>query len=88
MLEDADIFSYIRSGCHADVYDRQSTYINAHLSNDLTVDQIAKIMWDAFYTELCVYDEFSLNKQTAKRIIGEPSKFDSLAKEIRNKMAY
>jgi hypothetical protein len=89
MLEDADVFGYIKTcAAHADCYDRQAEYINTHLSNDLTVDQIAKIMWDAFYNELCVYEQFVLNKQTAKGIIGEPSKFDGLAKEIRKQMVY
>jgi hypothetical protein len=88
MLEDADLYSYIKNGCHADAYDRQATYINDHLSKDLSTDQISKIIWNAFYAELCVYEQFSLNKQTAKGIIGEPSKFDGLAKEIRKQMSY
>jgi|ERR1017187_4515807 hypothetical protein len=88
MLEDADFFGYIKIGALADIYDRQATYINEHLSKDLSTDQIAKIIWNAFYTELCVYEQFSLNKQTAKGILGEPSKFDGLAKEIRKQMTY
>ena len=88
MLEDADIFRYIASGCHADCYDRQATYINDRLSKDLSTDQIAKIIWNAFYTELCVYEQFSINKQAAKGVIGDPSKFDGLAKEIRKQMVY
>jgi hypothetical protein len=88
MLEDADLYSYIKNGYHADAYDRQASYINDHLSKDLSTDQISKIIWNAFYTELCVYEQFAINKQTAKAIIGERSKFDGLAKEIRKQMSY
>lgn len=88
MLEDTDILGYIKLGALADCYDRQAEYINDHLSNDLSVSQISKIIWNAFYAELCVYEQFAINRQTAKGIIGEPSRFDDVAKEIRKQMGY
>jgi hypothetical protein len=88
MLEDHDVFGYIKSGSHADAYDRQSAYINDHLSKDLSIDQISKIIWEAFYRELCVCEHFSINRKTAKSIVGDPERFDPIAKEIRKQMAY
>lgn len=88
MLEDADAFGYIQKGALADCYDQQANYINERLSNDLSVDQIAKIIWNAFFHELCVYDDVKLSKKEAIAIIGDPSRFEVLAKLIRKQLKY
>jgi len=88
LLEDADIFGYIRSGALATIYDQQASIINAHLSDDLSIDQISKVIWNAFYSELCVCEGFTLDKKEAVAILGEPIRFQSIARDIRKKNGF
>ena len=88
LLEDEDVFGYILNGCHADAYDHQAQFINDRLSKDLTVAQIAKIVWSGFYLELFVNDGFIVDRKQAEAVMGGSERFLGIAKKIREKMEF
>lgn len=89
ILEDADALRYIVAGADHAQYDLSASRIFAKLSNDLSVAQIEKIIWNEFYYDFCVgtigntNDYFAIDKTQARYILGEPSRFNGIAKNIR-----
>jgi len=92
LLEDADVLGYIKMGADHNQYDRSAKKIFDKLSIDLSVDQITKIIWDSFYSDFLVCtvgnssDYFAVDKNQAGYILGEPSRFFGIAKNIRHIM--
>lgn len=94
LLEDKDILGYIKAGCTATIYDAQAASITEQLSADLSLAQIAKIIWNAFYAHLGISvvhttkREFVLDKKQAVYVLGEPERFLDIAKLIRQMIKY
>jgi hypothetical protein len=95
LLEDADVFGYIHSGgAYPDVYDQHAVLIEESLSPDLSVSQISRIIWNAFYDQLCVCtigdtdEPFVVSKRQAVYLIGDAGRFKALAKDIRKLVKY
>lgn len=90
MLEDADLFGYIRAGAYATEHDRIAELIFPKLSEDLSLSQIQDIVWDSFYLELCqctIGNEtelWVLDRDQARVIIGDPERFKGIALNIRH----
>ena len=90
MLEDADLFGFIRAGAYADTYDQAAEIIFPKLSKDLSISQIQNIVWEAFYQDFCVCtvggakDPWILDKDSAGSIIGSPERFKGIALNVRH----
>jgi hypothetical protein len=90
ILEDADLFGYIRAGAYVDTYDPAADRILPRLFKDQTLAQIQAIVWSAFYTEFCTgtiggsEEPFALDKDEAMAIIGGPERFQGIALNIRD----
>jgi len=90
MLEDADLFGFIREGAYATSYDDCAEDIFSHLSKDLSIEQINNIIWDVFYHRFCVCvvggtgESFVLDKAQAATILGSPDRYKDLAFNIRH----
>lgn len=89
LLEDADILGYIKAGADHAEYDKAAIKIHEKLSADLSVAQIERIVWEAFYYDFLVCtvgnsNEFwSVGKNQARYILGPPDRFAGIAKNIR-----
>jgi hypothetical protein len=90
LLEDADVLGYIKAGADHNQYDRAAKKIFDKLSIDLSVAQIEKIIWESFYSDFLVCtvgnsnDYFAVDQKQAGYILGEPSRFSGIAKNIRH----
>ena len=89
LLQDADALGYIRAGAFANEYDKAAAKIFEKMSIDLSVDQIARVIWHVFYYEFLVgtvgnsNEYFAVGKNDAVNIIGDASKYVGIAKTIR-----
>jgi hypothetical protein len=90
LLQDADALGYIRAGAYPNEYDKAAASIFERLSPDLSVDQIARVIWYAFYYEFLVgtvgksNDYWSVGKNEAVNILGDASRYTGIAKTIRH----
>jgi hypothetical protein len=88
VFEDADPYGYIRLSSFPDAYDECAKLVFDKLHLDLTIDQIQTIIWEAFYSYICVGKvgevEFSLDKAEACVILGDVSRFKGMALNIRH----
>lgn len=94
ILEDFDLFLFIQHGAYADIYDHQAELISQRISKDLSVSQIEKIIWQVFYEEFCNCTvggtdiPWTLDKDQARIILGDPDRYESLAYTIRQLTDY
>lgn len=90
MLEDADLFGFIRASSFVDCYDYIAEDIFPRLSKDLSISQLQNIIWDAFYRDLCVCEigiskePWILDRDQAVVILGPPDRFKGVALNIRH----
>jgi hypothetical protein len=90
LFEDADLYGYIKVGAYATIYDTLAARVFKQLHPDLTVEQICAIIWDSCYWEFCFgtvgnsNEYWAVGKKQAVAILGEPSRFVPIAKNIRH----
>lgn len=90
ILEDADLFGFIREGAYATSYDICAEQIFKSLSKDLSIDQITSVIWEVFYQQFCVCEvavskePFILDRSQATVILGTPDRYKDLAFNIRH----
>lgn len=89
LLEDEDLYGFIKAGAFPTFYDPWCQSIIDHLSSDISIEQLERLIWDTAYAHTCmctVHDTgkpWVLEREQAKFILGEPSRFNRLAKDIR-----
>lgn len=94
LLEDTDLHHYIAYGASPTIYDPIASAVFDCLSPDLSVKQIAKLLWRAFYEDLALSfvggtnTPFIVSKQQAIYLLGPFEHFTSIAKKIREQLAY
>lgn len=89
LLEDSDPLGYIRAGAYADYYDPWTGMILDFLSPDLSLEQIERLIWDVAYANICICTignsekSWVLEREQAEMILGDHSRFNKLARDIR-----
>lgn len=92
IFEDADIFGFIALKADPDVYDKAADAVNSKVDKDHTIDQMQKVIWEAFYKDLCIgevagtKERWELGREQAKCILGESSRFRGISMNIRDKV--
>lgn len=90
LLEDNDPIKFIFNGADANIYDKTAELIYPQLSKDLSIDQLQRIIWTAFYQTTCVCEVaiskevFVIDESQAAAIIGGYERFKDLAYAIRH----
>lgn len=90
ILEDIDIFGFIKQGSYADTYDAAAISIHKLLNKDMTAKQIQNVLWNCFYDHYCcgfIHPDktpFSLSKEEAVYIIGSTDRYKNIASVIRD----
>lgn len=89
LLQDADALGFIKAGAYATEYDRTAVKIFEKLSPDLSVNQIARVIWYAFYYDFLIgtvgnsNEYWSVGKNEAVNILGDATRYTGIAKTIR-----
>jgi hypothetical protein len=91
LFDDADFYNYKALGAHAGIYDTIADYVAEHIFEDMSITQIQKTIWDAFYQHICIGTQDDedktivavLTKPQALPILGDHEKFVGMAKNIR-----
>jgi hypothetical protein len=89
VLEDADIYGFIKAGADPSFYDAWCNQIIDFISPDISIAQLQNLIWDVAYAHTCVCTipgsnrPFILPREDAEVILGKPDRFEVLAKEIR-----